>query len=172
MKGDVVKEKKPFYKKLWFWLVIVIIVLAAVAGAGGNANNDGNTPAASESATSSVTESSEPEDQIKSIINKRVTDKYAQTAIDGITINENASSQSKGGSVVLVNLTWNVRNSEETSKEMLGMYSDDLAATVAQECSDVEELAIFWDIPYLDVDAKWAYERKGDSMILTDAAWA
>ena len=54
------KEKKPFYKKVWFWglVIIVVIIIAAVSGGGGDDSttsndtaNDSNDSAATEKTT-------------------------------------------------------------------------------------------------------------------------
>lgn len=47
-----------------------------------------------------------------------------------------------------------MKNTEDTSKEMINMYSRDLAEYIAETKSNVQEIAIFWEIPYLDVNAK------------------
>ena len=35
-KEYTVKEKKPFYKKIWFWVVVVILVIGGFSAAGGS----------------------------------------------------------------------------------------------------------------------------------------
>ena len=73
-------------------------------------------------------------------------------------INENAGTDELDDYVALVYLTWNVQNSPKTSKEMLDMYSSDLAAYLASECPNVSEVAIFWQVPYLTTNtSKWTY---------------
>ena len=109
------------------------------------------------------------EDSIKSTIKSRITDKYNSTDITEITVNENAGTDELDDYVALVYLTWNVKNSAKTSKEMLDMYSSDLAAYLAGECPDVSEVAIFWKVPYLTENtSKWTYARNGENMYLTD----
>lgn len=34
--GHVYVEKKPFYKRVWFWLVVVVLVVIVAAGMGGS----------------------------------------------------------------------------------------------------------------------------------------
>ena len=51
------------------------------------------------------------------------------------------------------------------------MYSDDLAATVAKDAPDIQEIAIFWTVPYLNASAKCAYERRGEGMYEMDMMW-
>ncbi|EOT42631.1 DUF4352 domain-containing protein [Enterococcus dispar] len=40
-KTYVMKEKKPFYKKVWFWILVVIVV-AGIGGALGSGNDENN----------------------------------------------------------------------------------------------------------------------------------
>ena len=126
-------------------------------------------PKKEEGTVNTNTYSVSAEDTIKATIKSRITDKYNSTDITDITVNENAGTDELDDYVALVYLTWNVKNSPKTSKEMLDMYSSDLAAYLASECSNVSEVAIFWQVPYLtDNSSKWAYTRNGDNMYLTD----
>lgn len=51
------------------------------------------------------------------------------------------------------------------------MYSDDLAATLANENDTVQEIAIFWTVPYLNDTAKCSYERVPDGFVVMDEMW-
>ena len=37
--GKMYKVNKPFYKKVWFWILVVIIVAAVGGSLGGNKDN-------------------------------------------------------------------------------------------------------------------------------------
>ena len=54
------------------------------------------------------------------------------------------------------------------SKEMLRMYSDDLAATLAEKNDTVKEIAIFWTVPYLNDRAQCSYERVTNGFAMMD----
>lgn len=126
-------------------------------------------PQKTDGAENTNTYSTPIEDTIKETIKFRITEKYNSTDITEITINENAGTDELDDYVALVYLTWNVKNSPKTSKEMLDMYSSDLAAYLANECPNVSEVAIFWQVPYLTTNtSKWTYTRNGDNMYLTD----
>lgn len=104
---------------------------------------------------------------IESFINSHIKKTYSDTDIDKITINDDLGTGS--GYIALVYLTWNVKNSADTSKKMLKMYSDDLAATVAGKYADVHEISVFWKVPYLtDQTSKWQYSCKEGNAFLTD----
>ncbi|MGE7185751.1 hypothetical protein ACQKKK_17770 [Peribacillus sp. NPDC006672] len=59
-------------------------------------------------------------------------------------------------------------NNEKRTKNLLEMYSEDLAANLAKE-DDISEVTIFWEAPYhLEGQniAKFTYTRKGENMII------
>lgn len=45
--GNVYVQKKPFYKRFWFWLVVVIIVLGIGGAMGGHSGNGGSSSSSS-----------------------------------------------------------------------------------------------------------------------------
>ena len=98
-----------------------------------------------------------------------IIDNYTDTDIEQMEINENLGTEEDGDYIILARLTWNTKNSGTSSKEMLVMYSSDFAARIGAEQPAVNEVAIFWTVPYLDnANAKWAYERKDEGMYLSD----
>lgn len=124
-------------------------------------------------ATQASGASSSTKEEIQKTIEERVTGHYDRTEINRITINDDLGTAEAGDYIALVYLTWNVKNKGKTARDMLVMYSDDLAATVADDCSNVQEIAVFWTVPYLnDANAKRAYERGSSSgMYLSDEMW-
>ena len=57
---------------------------------------------------------------------------------------------------------------------MLNMFSQDLAAKLGKNYPNVQEVAIFWTVPYLSNSsniAKCSYERKGEGMYEMDIIW-
>lgn len=116
-----------------------------------------------------ISKSKKRKTAIKEVIEDRILEEYAQTDIDHITINDNLGTKKKNDYIALVYLDWNVKNSPSLSREVISMYSEDLAATVGKKCSNVQEIAIFWTVPYLnDASAKCSYERKNGAMYSTD----
>ena len=155
-------------------MAMAVCACIALAGCGGSSAP--SSGAAAESSASFATEgyaatydAGTPEGTIEGVIAARVADKMASTDIDGITVNADASNDGKY--IALVNLTWNVKNSAETSKKMLAMYSEDLAATLANESPDVSEVAVFWTVPELGATAKVSYASNGTGMMLADEMW-
>ena len=99
--------------------------------------------------------------KIESSIRNHVDKSYRDTDIDSVTVNND--------SIALVHLTWNVKNTADTTKKTLKMYSDDLAATMAQEHKELTEIAVFWKVPYLSSDCKWHYECKDGKAFMDDS---
>lgn len=52
--GHVYVEKKPFYKRVWFWLVVVVLVVIVAAGMGGSGSSDSSDKSASSSSSSAT----------------------------------------------------------------------------------------------------------------------
>lgn len=122
-----------------------------------------------------TSESSTPiseKDQVEATLRGIVAEYYDDTDVSAVTINENLGTDETDDYVALVYLTWNVKNSKGTTKEMLAMYSEDFAARVGMELEHVTDFAVFWTVPYYsasDTIAKYSYERKGGGMYQTDA---
>lgn len=111
------------------------------------------------------------EEEIKDIektIKDRVSDEYYDTVIKKIDINENLGSDEEDDYIVLPHLKWDVKNKPKMTREMLELYSDDLAATLAKH-TNITEITIFWEVPYhLEGEniAKMHYNRVGDGMAI------
>ena len=114
-------------------------------------------------------EDGSPEKDIQDYAVNTVMENYIDTDIESISVNENLGTDEPGDYVLLVRLIWNQKNSGSTSKDILSLYSEDFAARIGMDQSVVNEIAIFWTVPYLDnANAKWAYERNGEGMYQTD----
>lgn len=108
-----------------------------------------------------------PENKIKEKI-KGYIPKYDETTLNDITVNPDLGTDKDGDYVALVRLTWNRKNSGKMSKEMLDMYSSDMAARIYEDLPEVQELAVFWTVPYLNGSAKISFERANGGMKYTD----
>ncbi len=97
---------------------------------------------------------------------------YTKTEIDSITVNEDLGTDVDGDYIALVRLTWNVSNSAELSKEVLDIYSSDMASRMYKDLPEIQELAVFWTVPHLNNgSAKISFERKDDGMYYTDTVF-
>ncbi|WP_302618888.1 hypothetical protein [uncultured Oscillibacter sp.] len=95
---------------------------------------------------------------------------YKNTTVDSVTVNEHLGTEKEGDFVLLVYATWDVKNSVKMTNKMLATYSEDFAARVGQELENVQDLSVFWTVPYYsetDISVKYSYERAGAGMYET-----
>ena len=95
---------------------------------------------------------------------------YKNTTVDSVTVNEHLGTEKEGDFVLLVYATWDVKNSVKMTNKVLAMYSEDFAARVGQDLENVQELSVFWTVPYYsedDTSVKYSYERAGAGMYET-----
>ena len=152
------------------FLLLSALVLCLLLCACGTKQDGTNASSEIElSTTAEETVALTEKEQIEKILSERIED--YNTVIDGITINDDLGTEKENDYIALVHLTWNTRNSGKLSKEVLKMYSDDLAATLAKENNSVQEIAIFWTVPYLNDTAKCSYERVPNGFRVMDEMW-
>lgn len=130
------------------------------------------TPEIVEEVVAKTAKPAEPlslEDALTEYITARITDHYLKTDIDKIDIGEDLGTEEEGDYVALIYLTWNVKNKPEMTEQMLQMYSDDMAASLALDHPEVQAAALFWEVPYLNAStSKWSYRRKDGGMYMDD----
>lgn len=78
-KQYVVKEKKPFYKKIWFWVLAVIIVFAAAGSLGGGSDDKADKADKASSSSTKIEKKAE---------SKKPTSKLTQANFDKIQVSE------------------------------------------------------------------------------------
>lgn len=190
---DDVKVKKAFYKKWWFITVIVLFILAAIGAAMDEdeevqkvknvesvdqteadeepaeivTEDEDKTDLEFEEVTEDVVEEPEVtrEDEIRDAVEAIIKEDLNSTNIKEVKVNLHMG-RDDGTYLVLPHLKWNVKNRAKTTREMLQMYSDNIAAKLADE-EDVSEITIFWEVPYHqegDNVAKYEYTRAGNNM--------
>lgn len=154
------------------FLLLSALVLCLLLCACGTKQDGTNASSEIElSTTAEETVALTEKEQIEKILSERIEEEYYNTVIDGITINDDLGTEKEDDYIALVYLTWNTRNSGKLSKTVLKMYSDDLAATLAEENNSVREIAIFWTVPYLNDKAKCSYERVSNGFRVMDEMW-
>lgn len=82
--GKMYKVKKPFYKRVWFWLLAVVVVFIAIGSQGGS-DDAKNTVA--ETTKESVTEVSSEESVAESTVVEETTE-TTETTIEEVTQEE------------------------------------------------------------------------------------
>lgn len=110
-------------------------------------------------------------DTLEGRVEKHIDENYNDTSIKELKINDDVG---KGkGKIVLVHLSFDAENRAKTAKDMIDMYSEDLAAKLAKE-KEVNEVTVFWQVPYLKKGeniAKINSVRKGDAMYEGDTIY-
>lgn len=109
----------------------------------------------------------EAEYKIESI----VEDNYKAASIEKIEVNQDMSTDQDNKLIALVYLSFDFKNSAQTSYNMVEMFSDDLASKIGTDNNTINQIAVFWKVPYIGEDetlAKFSYERSGEHMIITD----
>ncbi|WP_173915230.1 hypothetical protein [Halobacillus sp. Marseille-Q1614] len=99
---------------------------------------------------------------------KSISKDYQTTTIQDIRVNEDLG---KGeGYIVLIDLSFDIKNKPDTAKEMIDMYSNDLGANLA-DLETVNEVTTFWVVPYLQEDGnivKYNMERVEGGMAINE----
>ena len=131
-----------------------------------------------EAYTSEEVEDNSKEDEIDMLkddaeieIETIIEENYKTTSIEKIEINEDMGASEKNKLIALVYLSFDALNTSKTAYNMVEMYSDDLAANIGKDNDTVNQIAVFWKVPYIDEDetvAKFSYERSGKQMKITD----
>lgn len=97
---------------------------------------------------------------VSSVINSEISYNFKNTTLNRVTINENMGTDYDKDVVVLAYLSWSTKNLEKTTREMLEMYSNHLAAKLAPNLEDGSEIALFWDAEYTGLSIKHSYYIK------------
>lgn len=170
---------KKHHTKQMAFVAVLLATLTLIGGCGNQEPSDTATESAPDTEVTTTRAASAAEtpvvltetQKIEKILTDRITEQYTMTQIDRITINDDLGTEADGDYIALVYLTWDQKNTGKTSKKMLEMYSSDLAATLGEQNSSVNEIAIFWAVPYLNDTAKCSYQRNGDGFVEMDMAW-
>lgn len=108
-KTYVMKEKKPFYKKIWFWILVIIVIIVGVNMGNGDKNSAKDT---SKSTSSSTTTNSKAETTTKE------DDGNLKATFDSIKIGDILSNGEGGSTLDEVKATLGDPDSQsETSVE-------------------------------------------------------
>ena len=136
---------------------------------------DDENSASSEEAESILDQYASADEETQKVakkIQEYIDANYTYTTLDKITVNPNLGTDKEDDYIALVYLTWDQMNKGDTSKKMLDMYSSDMAVHVYEDMPEIQELAVFWTVPYLNNgSAKISFERKSNGMAYTDTVF-
>lgn len=153
-------------------LIALLLTFLLLAPGCGNSEAPSNSTSKSSSSNTSISpvyETGSIEKELQDYAVDVIAENYSNIDINSISINQDLGTEEDSDYIILVNLTWNQKNSASTSKEVLALYSEDFAARIGSGQSLINEISIFWTVPYLDnATAKWSYEKNGNGMYLSD----
>lgn len=119
-------------------------------------------------AGATVSTDSSRENKVKSTIETRIK-KYSDTTLQSVDVNSNIGTDDPDDFLVLIHFSWGTMNGVSRTQIMLEMFSDDMAATLADAYDHVSDITIFWEVPYLlkkGTCAKYSYTvRKGGAYL-------
>ncbi|MGG4090057.1 hypothetical protein [Bacillus licheniformis] len=117
--------------------------------------------------SSSENETSDIRNKIEDLVNEHLKD----VSIEDVEVNQDLGNDKKDQYISLVHLSFDLKNSSATTKKMIELYSEDLAARLAEEDRSISELSVFWKAPYIDEDetlAKFSYKKSGEKMVTSE----
>jgi len=117
--------------------------------------------------SSSENETSYIRNKIEGLVNEHLKN----VSIEDVEVNQDLGNDKKDQYIALVHLSFDLKNSSATTKKMIELYSEDLAARLAEEDRSISELSVFWKAPYIDEDetlAKFSYKRSGEKMVTSE----
>ena len=147
---------KKHHTKQMAFVAVLLATLTLIGGCGNQEPSDTATESAPDTEVTTTRAASAAEtpvvltetQKIEKILTDRITEQYTMTQIDRITINDDLGTEADGDYIALVYLTWDQKNT-----------------------GSVNEIAIFWTVPYLNDTAKCSYQRNGDGFVEMDMAW-
>lgn len=146
------RKKGGILRTLIGILVGILAVLLILMVIGMNAPD----PAPTAEPTSAPTEEPEPQ-AFEDWIRWRVRHYYG-TTVDRVTINDHAGTDDPNDKIYLVYFNWDQQNTEQTAREVLKVYSEEIFADMKKKFTDAKEIALFWQSSYLNTTIKYDCE--------------
>lgn len=115
-----------------------------------------------------ILETDTEETKAQKYIQSYIDQHYKKTTLNRIALNQDLGTDTPDDYIAMVYLTWDVKNNGKNSHDMLKMHSTDMSVRVQVDLPEIQELVIFWTVPYLNSDAKISYIRTDKGMTLSD----
>ncbi|MGE6376626.1 hypothetical protein [Peribacillus muralis] len=157
------KVKKRLLRASWSFFLFLILFAFAI-------EDDPEVEKSSVSTEEKTQTGESREDEIAETINSIIDKNYSHTTVSDMEVNENLNLND-GSYIVLPYLKFDAMNNEKRTKNLLEMYSEDLAANLTKE-DDISEVTVFWEAPYLlegQNIAKFTFTRKSENMIIAES---
>lgn len=160
--------EKTFYKSLFFWLIslFVVIFIATIA------SNEVEvvTNVKEQTQDKKQASSNNPKDMIKNEA-ESIAKELMSTSINKIEVNKNVSSNNPNDYDLVLHLSFDAKNTKKTTKKMLETYNNEIGARVGKVLNKVQELTIFWEVPFIQKGTnivKANLKRSEDNMLVKD----
>lgn len=160
--------EKTFYKRLFFWLIslFVVIFIATIA------SNEVEvvTNVKEQTQDKKQASSNNPKDMIKNEA-ESIAKELMSTSINKIEVNKNVSSNNPNDYDLVLHLSFDAKNTKKTTKKMLETYNNEIGARVGKVLNKVQELTIFWEVPFIQKGTnivKANLKRSEDNMLFKD----
>lgn len=94
------------------------------------------------------------------------------SSLNDIVVNPNMGTDKSGDFIALVYMAYNTMTESKPSndKDMIVRVSNTIASAIAKSCPSVVEVAIFWELPKYDSQAKVHFIRNGNDFQYGDDA--
>ncbi|WP_265460296.1 DUF4352 domain-containing protein [Enterococcus sp. HY326] len=114
--GKVYKVKKPFYKKVWFWVLIVIVVVAIGGGLGGSKGTSTNKNGGTKIESSSSVGSSESETKTVEFYNigDTVSVGDAEYTLNSVELTDERNQFDETNPAAVVKITYTIKNNGDS----------------------------------------------------------
>jgi len=159
------KNNKPFYKRIWFWILIAVLVIGVGGAAGGSGGGSDTSDATTADSQAEETQAEEPEIEYAEVTTDELSDALEANAMNASDTYKgkyfavtgrlnNIDSDGKYISLVDINDEWSfnviqcfIKNDEQLDK-VKSMSTDD-TVTVKGKITDVGEVLGYT----LDIDS-------------------
>ncbi|ANN30778.1 hypothetical protein A9498_03405 [Bacillus thuringiensis serovar coreanensis] len=110
------------------------------------------------------------EAKVESTLTNVLTD-IKHVTVKETKVNEHLGTDDPDDYILLLYLSFDAKNSNQTTKSLIDMYNNEIGAKIGQTADKVQELAIFWEVPHIKKGpnlAKANLQRLDDKMVFKE----
>ncbi|MHC5375589.1 DUF4352 domain-containing protein [Enterococcus sp. LJL120] len=142
-KQYVMKEKKPFFKKIWFWLLVIVLVIIVGGALGSNSKNETKKVDSGTTTSSSTQESTDVLAETYNV-GDTVSYKGYEIRVNSVDFSDGSEyvKPDSGKQFVIVNITINNNTDEKQSYNPFdySLNADGVSETLMSYLDNVETL--------------------------------